>query len=88
MLPDGHILCLNAKDGTVRWKVEVADVNKGYWTTMAPLVVGNHVIVGVAGDMDNLPAISDPSIRRPGALQWQWNSHSARGNSEQCRPAA
>src|SRR6185437_8913195 len=49
-LPDGHLLSLNAKDGTVRWKVEIADVNKGYWTTMAPLVVGDHVIVGVSGD--------------------------------------
>ncbi len=28
---------------------------KGYWTTMAPLVVRNHVIVGVGGDLDNLP---------------------------------
>src|ERR1700757_1456378 len=29
MLPDGHLVCLNAKDGSLRWKVEVADVKKG-----------------------------------------------------------
>src|ERR1700754_1716381 len=52
--PDAHLVSLNAKDGTVRWIVQIADVEKGYWTTMAPLIVGNHVIVGVGGDMDNL----------------------------------
>ena len=49
---------LNANDGTLRWKVQVADATKGYWTTMAPLVVGNHVIIGVSGDFDNLQRIS------------------------------
>ncbi len=52
--PDAHLLCLNAKDGTVRWDVVVADSHQGYWTTMSPLVVRNHIIVGVSGDFDNL----------------------------------
>ena len=51
--PDAHLLSLNAKDGTVRWNITVADVTKGYWTTMAPLVVGDHILVGVSGDFDN-----------------------------------
>jgi alcohol dehydrogenase (cytochrome c) len=54
LTPDAHLVSLNAKDGTVRWKVEVADATKGYWTGMAPLVVGSHVLVGVSGDFDNL----------------------------------
>ena len=37
--PDCHLISLNAKDGKVRWDKLIADVNKGYWTTMAPLVV-------------------------------------------------
>ena len=53
--PDAHLISLDAKDGHVRWDKVVADTNKGYWTTMAPLVVKNHVIVGVSGDFDNLP---------------------------------
>ena len=55
MSPDAHLICLNAKNGSVRWKVEVADVEKGYWATNAPLIVGNHVITGMGGDLDNLP---------------------------------
>ncbi len=39
LLPDGHLACLDAKDGSVRWIVEVADLKKGYWTTMAPVVI-------------------------------------------------
>src|SRR6185369_7892025 len=32
MTPDSHLICLNAKDGTVRWNVVVADAQRGYWT--------------------------------------------------------
>ncbi|MGC1294994.1 MAG: PQQ-binding-like beta-propeller repeat protein, partial [Alloacidobacterium sp.] len=73
MGPDAHMVSLNAKDGTVRWNVTVADVNKGYWTTMAPLIVGNHVIIGVGGDMDNLPGFLKAIDPETGALQWEWD---------------
>lgn len=72
--PDDHLISLNAKDGTVRWDVEIADVKKGYWTTLAPLVVGNHVIVGVSGDFDNLAGYLRAVDPETGAEQWQWNS--------------
>src|SRR3984885_7354566 len=54
LTPDGHLVSLNAKDGTVRWIVEIADSTKGSWTSMAPLVVRDHVLVGTSGDSDNL----------------------------------
>jgi alcohol dehydrogenase (cytochrome c) len=72
--PDAHIISLNAKDGTVRWTKEVADVTKGYWTTMSPLVVRNHIIVGVSGDFDNLAGYLRSFDPETGATQWQWNS--------------
>src|SRR5664279_1823213 len=72
--PDGHLLSLNAKDGTVRWNVPVADASVGYWTTMAPLIVGNHVIVGVSGDFDNLTGFLRSIDVETGETQWQWNS--------------
>ena len=37
--PDAHLISLDAKNGKVRWNVQSADIEKGYWTTMAPLVV-------------------------------------------------
>jgi alcohol dehydrogenase (cytochrome c) len=73
MGPDAHMVSLNAKDGTVRWNITVADSRKGYWTTMAPLVVGNHVIVGVGGDLDNIPMFLQAFDPETGKLQWKWD---------------
>ncbi|HYK36936.1 acido-empty-quinoprotein group A [Alloacidobacterium sp.] len=72
--PDAHLISLNAKDGKVRWIVEVADVNKGYWDTLAPQIVGNHVIVGVGGDLDNLPTFIRSYDPETGKEQWQWDA--------------
>jgi len=81
--PDAHLVSLNAKDGSVRWKVEVGDVTKGYWTSMAPLIVGNHVLVGVSGDFDNLSGYIRSIDPETGATQWQWNSTPPAGTPNQ-----
>jgi alcohol dehydrogenase (cytochrome c) len=83
LLPDAHLVSLNANDGSVRWTVQVADVKKGYWTTMAPLVVGNHVIVGVSGDLDNLTGYLRSIDPETGATQWQWDSTPPAGTPNQ-----
>ncbi|HEX7362325.1 MAG TPA: PQQ-binding-like beta-propeller repeat protein, partial [Bryobacteraceae bacterium] len=72
--PDAHLVSLDAKDGKVRWNIQIADAKKGYWTTMSPLVVGNHVIVGVSGDFDNLRGYLRAIDPETGATQWQWNA--------------
>ena len=83
LAPDAHLVSLNAKNGTVRWRVEVADVTKGYWTSMAPLVVGNHVLVGVSGDFDNLSGYIRSIDPETGATQWQWNTTPPSGTPNQ-----
>jgi alcohol dehydrogenase (cytochrome c) len=72
--PDAHLISLNAKDGSVRWDKIIADTSKGYWSTMAPLVVKNHVIAGVGGDLDNLPGLLRSFDPETGALQWEWDA--------------
>jgi alcohol dehydrogenase (cytochrome c) len=72
--PDAHLVSLNAKDGTVRWNVELADGRLGYFATMAPLVVKDHVIVGVSGDVTDLPGFLASIDPETGAVQWRWNS--------------
>jgi alcohol dehydrogenase (cytochrome c) len=74
MTPDAYLICLNAKDGAVRWKVAVADSGRGYWTTMSPLIVRNHVLVGVSGDFDNLTGFLKSVDPETGATQWRWDS--------------
>jgi alcohol dehydrogenase (cytochrome c) len=72
--PDDHLISLNATDGSVRWDRTIADQAAGYWTTMAPLVVHNHVIVGVSGDSDNIPGFLRAFDPETGEPQWQWFS--------------
>ena len=72
--PDAHLISLNASDASVRWDVPVADVSEGYWTTMSPLIIGNHVLVGASGDMDNLTGYIRSVDPETGETQWQWNS--------------
>jgi alcohol dehydrogenase (cytochrome c) len=81
--PDAHLVSLNAKDGSVRWKVEVGDVTKGYWTSMAPLIVGNHVLIGVSGDFDNLSGYIRSIDPETGLTQWQWDSTPPAGTPNQ-----
>ncbi len=72
--PDAHLVSLNAKDGSIRWDKVIADVDLGYWSTMAPLVIRNHVIAGVGGDLDNLPGLIRSFDPETGEVQWQWNA--------------
>jgi len=83
LTPDAHLVSLNSKDGSVRWNVQVADVTKGYWTSMAPLVVHNHVLVGVSGDFDNLTGYLRSIDPETGATQWQWNATGPAGTPNQ-----
>ena len=72
--PDAHLISLNSSDGSVRWNVKVAEVEKGYWTSMAPLIVQNHVLVGVSGDFDNLRGYVRSLDPETGKTQWEWDS--------------
>ena len=72
--PDAHLLALDAKDGSVRWNVAIADASKGYWATMAPLIVHGRVIVGVSGDFDNLTGYLRAIDPETGKTQWQWDA--------------
>jgi acido-empty-quinoprotein group A len=72
--PDAHLVCLDAKDGSVRWLVELADPKLEYFSTMAPLVVHDHVIVGVSGDVTDVPGFLESIDPETGKIQWRWNT--------------
>jgi alcohol dehydrogenase (cytochrome c) len=72
--PDDHLVCLDARDGTVRWNVVLADVKQGYWTSVAPLIVRDHVLVGVSGDFDNIPGMLKSLSADTGETQWTFYS--------------
>ena len=70
--PDAHLLCLDAKDGKVRWDVQLADSKLGYFSTMAPLVIRDHVIVGVSGDVTDVRGYLKSLDPETGNTQWTW----------------
>jgi alcohol dehydrogenase (cytochrome c) len=72
--PDAHLVALDARDGKVKWDVILADAKRGYWSTNAPLLVRNHLLVGVSGDFDNLPGILQSFDPETGARQWTFYS--------------
>ena len=46
---DAKLVALDAATGRKRWDVKVADYAAGYSLTLAPLAIGNRIIVGTAG---------------------------------------
>ncbi len=72
--PDAKLVCLDAKDGSLRWIVELADSKLEYFSTMAPLVIRDHVIVGVSGDVTDIPGFLESLDPETGKIQWRWNT--------------
>jgi acido-empty-quinoprotein group A len=77
--PDAKLVCLDAKDGSVRWIVELADSKLEYFSTMAPLVLRDHVIVGVSGDVTDIPGFLESLDPETGKIQWRWNTEPESG---------
>jgi alcohol dehydrogenase (cytochrome c) len=70
--PDSNLVSLDAKTGKQRWKVSIADPKLDYTSTVAPMVVGNHIIAGIGGDHLDNPGFIQSRDPETGALQWKW----------------
>lgn len=70
--PDNYLVSLDAKTGKERWHKEIADVKQEYFSTSAPVVVGNHVILGTGGDSLDVPGFLEARDPETGELQWKW----------------
>jgi alcohol dehydrogenase (cytochrome c) len=46
---EANLVALDAKTGALLWETNIADFRKGYSATVAPIVVKNKVILGIAG---------------------------------------
>jgi alcohol dehydrogenase (cytochrome c) len=68
--PDNYLVSLEAKTGKERWHKVIADFNLQYFSTVAPVVVGNHVIAGTGNDIDS-PGFLQSFDPETGDLQWK-----------------
>lgn len=80
LTPDNWLVSLNANTGRELWRENYADARKQYFSTSAPLVVKNHIIVGVGGDAMDMPGFLDSFDPATGALQWTWWSTPRKGD--------
>ncbi len=69
--PDDYLVSLDSKTGKERWHKPIADLAQGYFSTPAPIVVGNHVLVGTGNDLD-APGILQSFDPETGDLQWKF----------------
>ena len=68
--PDNYLVCLDAKTGKERWHVMIADLAHQYFSTPAPIIAGDHVIVGTGNDLDG-PGFLQSFDPETGKLQWK-----------------
>jgi alcohol dehydrogenase (cytochrome c) len=69
---DAHLLALDIKTGGVLWDVELADYKVGYSATVAPLVVKDKVIVGIAGAEFGIRGFIDAYDAQTGKRAWRF----------------
>jgi alcohol dehydrogenase (cytochrome c) len=69
--PDDFLVCLDARTGKEKWHKEIANFNLQYFSTMAPIVVGNHILIGTGNDLDE-PGYVQSRDPETGDVQWTW----------------
>ena len=67
---DNFLISLDATTGAQRWIQPVSDPKQYYFSTMAPLVIGDHVIIGTGGDSLDLSGFVQARDPETGEIQW------------------
>jgi alcohol dehydrogenase (cytochrome c) len=70
--PDCHLVSLNIKDGTERWRKQICDIDQFYYGSVAPMIIKNHIIAGVSGDDLDIPGYVQAHDLETGEMQWRW----------------
>ena len=69
---DAHLLALDMKTGAIVWDVTMEEYKNGYAATIAPLVVKDKVIVGVAGGEYGCRCFIDAYDAQTGKRAWRF----------------
>jgi alcohol dehydrogenase (cytochrome c) len=69
---DGFLVALDRKTGNVLWETGLGDRKTGHSVTMAPLVVKDKVIVGIAGGEYGIRGFLDAYDPRTGKRLWRF----------------
>ncbi len=70
--PDCYLVSLDATTGRERWHKQIADVKQEYFCTPAPVIIREHVLVGMGGDSLDVPGWLESRDPETGDIQWKW----------------
>jgi alcohol dehydrogenase (cytochrome c) len=71
---DGHLLAIDRISGQLKWNITLGDPALGYAITVAPLVIGDKVIVGPAGGEFGIRGFIAAYDVNTGAELWRFNT--------------
>lgn len=69
--PDDYLVCIDSETGKEKWHKQIADFDRQYFSTMAPIIIGNHIIIGTGNDLD-APGYVQARDPETGDVQWTW----------------
>jgi alcohol dehydrogenase (cytochrome c) len=68
---DAHLVALDAKTGSMRWRVEIGDNKQAVAITQAPLAINGKIIVGMGGGEGGLRGFIDAYDAKDGHRLWR-----------------
>jgi alcohol dehydrogenase (cytochrome c) len=69
---ESKLVALDAKTGNLLWETEIDDIKKGYSATVAPLIVKNLVVIGIAGAEYGIRGFIDAYDADTGKRAWRF----------------
>ena len=66
---DDILVSLDAKTGQERWHKEIASFDDQYFSSMSPIVIGDHLLIGTGNDID-APGFLQSVDPETGERQW------------------
>jgi acido-empty-quinoprotein group A len=79
---DCNLVALDNVTGKEKWHTPICSLEEMYYSSTAPMVVKDHVIVGVSGDDFDIPGYLESHDLETGKLQWRWYAHPEPGTLE------
>ena len=76
---DSYLVALDAASGRKLWETKVAEAREGFSMTGAPLVVGDRIVVGVAGAEYGIRGFVAAFAAEDGRLSWRFECIPGRG---------
>jgi len=77
---DAKLVALDAKTGKLVWETEIADPEKGYSETMAPVVVDGKVLIGTNGGEYGIRGFVKAFDAKTGNLLWTFHTIPEKGH--------